>query len=110
MIHWLNFVTENGEVVCTCGENNYEMKIDTGNAGNWPLFPLKAVRFGDTGAPLEYIDFKIGPLICEQGRWNKIVEISFAATFLQIHSIALIMAFIFIFIPPVIKTCHNFIT
>ena len=46
------------------------MQIDTGDAGNWPLFPLVAVRFGDTADVNEYIDFRIGPLTCQQGKWS----------------------------------------
>ena len=39
-----------------------------GDAWNWPLFHLVALRFGDTGHDHEYINFRVGPLICEQGK------------------------------------------
>ena len=44
---------------------------DIGYAWNWPLFPIEALRLGDTGRFFETIHFRVGPLICEQGRSDK---------------------------------------
>ena len=54
---------------------------DMGHAWNWPLFPLVAFRLGDTGSWYEYIHFKVGPLICEQGKQHSYIYIIYILTF-----------------------------
>ena len=60
---------EDGTRGCKCGTGRKfpNETVDIGNARNWPLFPIAALRFGDTGDSDEYIHFRIGPLICRQG-------------------------------------------
>ena len=67
----LIFQTETGNATCKCGANTRNEIIDTGDAGNWPLFPVTSLRLGDTNDAFEYIDFRIGPLVCKQGKLVK---------------------------------------
>ena len=48
--------------------------LDTGDAGNWPLYPVTSLRLGDTNERFEYIDFRVGPLVCKQGKKQNIVN------------------------------------
>ena len=63
-------MTGDGTLNCKCGSNVREDMVDFGHAWNWPLFPIAALRFGDTGHSPEAVHFRIGPLICEQGKWS----------------------------------------
>ena len=63
------YSTENGEVQCRCESTDHAWSgFSIGNAGNWPLFPIESLRLGDTGLSNEYIDFRVGPLVCKQGK------------------------------------------
>ena len=64
-------MTGDGTLDCKCGSDVPEEMVDIGHAWNWPLFPIAALRFGDTGHNQEAIHFRIGPLICEQGKWSE---------------------------------------
>ena len=73
----LQFHTEDGTVKCRCGENTDPELTDIGDAGNWPLFPLVSLRLGDTGSAIEYIYFRVGPLVCKQGMLYNYIYIWF---------------------------------
>ena len=62
-----------GNVQCRCRENILSETIDIGDARNWPLFPIMSLRLGDIGRLVEYVYFRIGPLICKQGKWIKYI-------------------------------------
>ena len=62
--------TESGAVQCTCGSNVKGYVTDIGEAGNWPMFPLVSLRLGDTGQDFEYMQFRVGPLVCKQGTFH----------------------------------------
>ena len=59
---------ESGSVQCKCGWNSAKRQDDLGEAGNWPLFPLVSLMLGDTGYSYEKMYFRIGPMICQQGK------------------------------------------
>ena len=69
---FVSFDTETGKVQCKCRGNLANETIDLGYAGNWLLFPLVSLRLGDTGHSWEYakeyVNFRVGPLVCEQGK------------------------------------------
>ena len=79
--------TANGAPKCQCGINTQQEIVDMGDAGNWPLFPIVALRLGDTGQSHESIRFRIGPLICEQGKSHREVfcSIKLMHKFHEIH-------------------------
>ena len=60
------FVAADGSTTCGCDGTDLNIQ-DRGQADNWPLFPIREFRLGDTGSSNEYIDFKLGPLVCKQG-------------------------------------------
>ena len=56
---------------CRCESTDNDWSgFSIGDAGNWPLFPIVSLRLGDTGGSNEYIDFRVGPLVCKQGKHN----------------------------------------
>ena len=73
------FVTDNGTSNCQCGMNIRSELVDVGYAWNWPLFPIVALRLGDTGKSFESIHFRVGPLVCEQGMSRKSINVMFSS-------------------------------
>ena len=62
-------ISGSGQRTCTCGvaEDTGE-PADTGVANIWPFFPILSFNIGDTGhVGREWLEFLVGPLICEQG-------------------------------------------
>ena len=60
--------------MCTCGRNVRTKMVDIGHIGNWPLFPLVSLLLGDTGRSIEYLYFRVDPLVCEQGMFYKDIQ------------------------------------
>ena len=81
------YVLESSEVGCWCGWNIREEVTDIGDAGNWPLFPLVALRLGDAGGASEHIYFRIGPLVCKQGMLWKDVYPNSQFRYKLVHSL-----------------------
>ena len=53
---------------CICGVDEvYDAPTDTGDAGNWPFFPILSFNIGDTGDSWESVEYALGPLVCKQG-------------------------------------------
>ena len=66
MIRFL--MTDAGHRTCTCGVHEIsDTAADTGEAGNWPFFPISSLNIGDNGSPPEFVDYFLVPLICKQG-------------------------------------------
>ena len=59
-------VTADGSNFCGCDGADLIIP-DSGEGDNWPLFPVRELVMGDTGDANEYIDYKLGPLVCKQG-------------------------------------------
>ena len=66
---------------CNCDRNDGTVRHDHGNYTDKSLFPLSWVRVGETGNPGEYLDLKIGDLVCYGSKYTCKVFLFFNITF-----------------------------